>query len=106
MVSVHGVLAASPAPWLLVFDNAQDRASVAPFVPPAGPGRVLITSRNQIWPPGQALQVPVLDSNVAAEFLAAAPATRTVVGTAAGRGAGRAAAGAGAGRRVRPGQRK
>jgi hypothetical protein len=43
---VHGVLAASPAPWLLVFDNAPDRASVAPFVPPAGRGRVLITSRN------------------------------------------------------------
>ena len=39
------------------------------FVPPAGPGRVLITSRNQIWPPGQALDVPVLDPQVAAEFL-------------------------------------
>ena len=39
------------------------------FVPPAGPGRVLITSRNQIWPPGQALQVPMLDPQVAAEFL-------------------------------------
>ena len=31
------------------------------FVPPAGRGRVLITSRNPIWPPGQALEVPVLD---------------------------------------------
>jgi hypothetical protein len=70
VTSVHGVLAASPAPWLLVFDNAPDRASVAPFVPPAGPGRVLITSRNQIWPPGHALEVPVLDPQVAAEFLA------------------------------------
>ena len=67
--SVHAVLAASPAEWLLVFDNAPDRASVARFVPPAGPGRVLITSRNQIWPPGQALEVPVLDPQVAAEFL-------------------------------------
>jgi Tetratricopeptide repeat len=67
--SVHGVLAASPAQWLLVFDNAPDRASVAPFVPPAGRGRVLITSRNQIWPPGQALEVPVLNPEVAAEFL-------------------------------------
>ena len=66
---VHSVLAASPAPWLLVFDNAPDRASVARFVPPAGPGRVLITSRNQIWPSGQALDVPVLDPQVAAEFL-------------------------------------
>ena len=69
VAAVHGVLAASPAPWLLVFDNAPDRASVAAFVPPAGPGRVLITSRNQIWPPGQALEVPVLDPQVAAEFL-------------------------------------
>ena len=66
---VHGVLAASPAPWLLVFDNAPDRASVAPLVPSAGPGRVLITSRNPIWPPGQAVEVPVLDLQVAAEFL-------------------------------------
>jgi Tetratricopeptide repeat len=70
VASVHSVLAASPEPWLLMFDNAPDRASVAPLVPPAGPGRVLITSRNQIWPPGQALEVPVLDSEVAAEFLA------------------------------------
>ena len=69
VATVHGVLAASPAPWLLVFDNAPDRASVSRFVPPAGPGRVLITSRNQIWPPGQAVEVPVLDPQVAAEFL-------------------------------------
>ena len=69
VASVHSVLADSPAPWLLVFDNAPDRASVAPFVPPAGPGRVLITSRSQIWPPGQSLDVPVLDPQVAAEFL-------------------------------------
>ena len=66
---VHGVLAASPARWLLVFDNAPDRASVAPFVPPAGRGRVLITSRDQIWPSVQALEVLVLDPEVAAEFL-------------------------------------
>ena len=70
VATVHGLLATSPAKWLLVFDNAPDRASVARFVPPAGPGRVLITSRNQIWPPGQALDVPVLDLQAAAEFLA------------------------------------
>ena len=39
------------------------------FLPPAGRGRVLITSQNQIWPPGQALDVPVLDTEVAADFL-------------------------------------
>ena len=69
VASVHSVLAASPEPWLLVFDNAP-HPSVARFVPPAGPGRVLITSRNPIWPPGEALEVPVLDTEVAAKFLA------------------------------------
>jgi Domain of unknown function (DUF4062)/Tetratricopeptide repeat len=67
--SVHGMLADLPAEWLLVFDNALDRASVAPFVPPAGRGRVVITSRDPFWPPGQALDVPVLDQEVAARFL-------------------------------------
>jgi hypothetical protein len=67
--SVHAVLARMTAGWLVVFDNAPDRASVAPFMPPAGPGRVLITTQNQIWPPGQAVDVPVLDVAVAADFL-------------------------------------
>ena len=71
VAGVHAVLAGGGSRWLLVFDNAPDRASVAAFVPPAGPGRVLITSRNQIWPPGQAVEVPMLDRAVAAEFLAA-----------------------------------
>ena len=35
VASVHGVLAAYPAQWLLMFDNAPDRASVA-GVPAAG----------------------------------------------------------------------
>jgi len=69
VASVHGVLAVYEAEWLLVFDNAPDRGSVAAYVPPAGRGQVLITSRDQIWPPGQALDVPVLDPEVAAEFL-------------------------------------
>jgi hypothetical protein len=58
-----------PRPWLLVFDNAPDRASVAAFLPPGGRGRVLITSQNPNWPPGQALDVPALDTEVAAGFL-------------------------------------
>jgi hypothetical protein len=69
VASVHGVLAALPDGWLLVFDNVPDRASVEGFVPPAGHGRVLITSQDQNWPHGQALQVPPLDAAVAAEFL-------------------------------------
>ena len=69
VASVHAVLARQQAGWLVVFDNAPDRASVEPFVPPVGPGRVLITTQNQHWPPGQALDVPVLDPEVAADFL-------------------------------------
>ena len=66
---MHAVLARAGAGWLMVFDNVPDWASVEPFVPPAGPGRVLITTQNQHWPPGRALQVPVLDPEVAAGFL-------------------------------------
>ena len=69
VAAVHAVLARQEAGWLLVFDNAPDRASIEPFLPPAGPGRVLITTQNQHWPPGQALEVPVLDHGVAADFL-------------------------------------
>jgi len=69
VASVHGVLAALAAEWLLVFDNAADRASVQAFLPPAGRGRVLVTSRDPFWPPGQVLDVPVLDREVAAGFL-------------------------------------
>ena len=70
VASVHGVFAAFPARWLLVFDNAPDRASVQAFLPPAGNGQVLITSQSPLWPPGQAVDVPVLGTGVAAEFLA------------------------------------
>ncbi len=68
VASVHAVLAKFPAPWLLIFDNATDLASVAGFLPPAGPGRVLITSQNANWP-GQHLHVPMLDPQDAADFL-------------------------------------
>ena len=69
VASVHAVLARQEAGWLVVFDNVPDWASVAAFVPPAGLGRVLITTQNQHWPPGQAVEVPVLDPEVAADFL-------------------------------------
>jgi hypothetical protein len=55
----------------LVFDNARDRASLEPFLPPAGRGRILITTQNQEWPRGQALDVPVLGLDAAAAFLTA-----------------------------------
>ena len=69
VTSVHGVLARAETGWLLVFDNVTDRASVQRFVPPAGRGRVLVTTQSQHWPPGLAVDVPVLDVEVAAGFL-------------------------------------
>ena len=69
VASVHAVLARLQAGWLVVFDNAPDRVSVEAFVPPAGSGRILITTQNQHWTPGQTLDVPVLDMEVAADFL-------------------------------------
>jgi hypothetical protein len=69
VASVHNVLAGFSAGWLLVFDNAPDLASVQRFLPPAGPGRILITSQNPNWPHGQSLPVPVLEADVAADFL-------------------------------------
>ena len=41
VASVHAVLAGFATPWLLLFDNAADIASVAVFLPPAEPGRLL-----------------------------------------------------------------
>src|SRR5262249_2350897 len=69
VASVHGGAGVYPADRLPVVGDAPGRAAVAPLARPAGPGQVLITSRNQIWPPGQELGVPVLDAEVAADFL-------------------------------------
>ena len=69
VASVHGALDALPAEWLLLFDNAEDPASVGPYLPPAGRGRVLVTTQNQNWRRYQALEVPVLDPGIAADFL-------------------------------------
>src|SRR5215467_5436580 len=69
VASVHAVLAALPAKWLLVFDNAPDRPTVTRFLPPDGPGRALVTTRNTDWPSGQVLDVPMLDLETAAGFL-------------------------------------
>jgi tetratricopeptide (TPR) repeat protein len=36
--------------WLLVFDNATSPATLAPYLPTGGRGRVLVTSRRPHWP--------------------------------------------------------
>ena len=66
---VHAVLAAFSARWLLVLDNADGQRAVQRFLPPAGRGRVLITSQSAVWPCGQAVEVPPLGTGVAAVFL-------------------------------------
>jgi hypothetical protein len=75
VASVQAVLAASPQPWLLIFDNAPDEESVQGFLPSAGNGQVLITSQSALWPPGTALEVPVLGTEVAASSSPPAPET-------------------------------
>ena len=69
VAAVHSALAGYRGQWLLIFDNAPEQGPVRAFVPPAGNGRVLITSQSAIWPPGQAVQVPVLGTEVAAVFM-------------------------------------
>jgi hypothetical protein len=69
VAAVHSALAAYPGQWLLIFDNAPGQGAVQAFLPPAGNGQVLITSQSAVWPPGQAVEVPVLDTEVAAVFL-------------------------------------
>ena len=70
VAQVHAVLAARREDWLLIFDNAPGPAALQSVLPPAGHGRVLITSQNPHWP-GQAVDVPVLDQDDAAAFLQA-----------------------------------
>jgi hypothetical protein len=71
VVAVHAALADAAPGWLLVFDNAPGPDALAGLLPPVGGGRVLITSRNALWPGGQGLEVPVLDLEAAAGFLTA-----------------------------------
>jgi len=65
---VHAVLARRDD-WLLVLDNVPDPAAVAGVLPPAGGGRVVITSQFGSWPGRAVLEVRVLDRAVAAGFL-------------------------------------
>ncbi len=67
--SVHAVLADSPLPWLLIFDNAPGPASLREYLPGGGPGQVLITSQHGLWPAGVGIEVPVLELEAAAQLL-------------------------------------
>jgi hypothetical protein len=69
VASVHAVLARYETQWLLVFDNTPNYAAIRNFLPPAGKGRVLLTSQSALWPSGQAIEVTSLDVATATEFL-------------------------------------
>jgi transcriptional regulator with XRE-family HTH domain len=71
VAAAHAVLASSRRRWLLIFDNAPDEASVLQFLPPSGPGRVIITSQSQHWSRPTVLDVPVLEPDVATRYLLA-----------------------------------
>ena len=64
-------LAAQPAGWLLVYDNAEDTAALRPVLPEGGVHHVLLTSRNPAWG-GLAKPLALNTWNAAqgAEFLA------------------------------------
>lgn len=56
--------------WLLIFDNAQDRASLAPYWPVGGDGDVLVTSHSPHWGGlATAVAMRVLDRAEAVSFL-------------------------------------
>ena len=57
--------------WLLIFDNAEERHDIRPYVPQTGNGHVLITSRNPIWDGlGSILPVDIMQPEEALTFLA------------------------------------
>lgn len=59
---------ASHSGWLLVFDNAISEEAVRDWLP-AGPGAVIVTSRNSIWLAARPLEVDGLPENEAVAFL-------------------------------------
>ena len=68
---LHGELARRGR-WLVVFDNAEDPASIGPYLPAGGDGHVLVTSRNPAWRSrGAALDLDVWPRDEAVAFLLA-----------------------------------
>jgi tetratricopeptide (TPR) repeat protein len=56
--------------WMLIFDNAQDRAEIRDYLPQSSTGHVIITSRNQNWGGmASALPVEIMGQDEAVEFL-------------------------------------
>ncbi len=71
VAAVHGALSRRHR-WLLVFDNAENPDALGPYLPPAGTGHVLVTSRNPGWRGwGATLDLDVWSEDEAAVFLLA-----------------------------------
>lgn len=58
-----------PHPWLLVFDNAKDHASIAEYLIGGPNARVLITSRSTVWNNVPDFTVGLLDADEAIRLL-------------------------------------
>ncbi|MEU1784101.1 FxSxx-COOH system tetratricopeptide repeat protein [Streptomyces abikoensis] len=71
VAQAHAALAARTDRWLLLLDNVTDADCVRDLLPPAGPGDVLLTTRFGDWPGTVKIEVPVLDDDVAVDFLLA-----------------------------------
>lgn len=69
--AIWGALAARDAPWLLVFDNAPDFATVGPWLAHGAKVRLLITARHDDFPPDRipALALTRLSDQAAAEVI-------------------------------------
>jgi len=67
--TVLDALAGTELSWLLVYDNADDPATLDQYVPSTG-GHVVVTTRNQEWANlGQAIEVDVFERSESIELL-------------------------------------
>jgi len=57
--------------WLFIFDNANDKASIAEYLPELNTGNILITSRSSQWEEFEQIEIKGLDKSEACDFLKA-----------------------------------
>ncbi|WP_146607482.1 tetratricopeptide repeat protein [Spongiactinospora gelatinilytica] len=69
VAQVHTALAEADRPWLLVLDNVTDHTAIRGWLPAAGPGKLLITSRSAHWPLALGIEVTPPEIPAAARFL-------------------------------------
>lgn len=81
-LAVRDYLSNTSERWLLVFDDAHASDAVARWLPRSGAGQIIITSRNQGWRDlAQVVDVDVLDSETAANFLMSRTGVEDVAGS-------------------------